>query len=85
MQSKSEAESQKWYCDRKANAVSLEPGDLVLARADAYRGRKLKDQWEEEPYEVEHQVQRGVRLRKCHKVQIVHCWPSVRQVLLWNG
>ena len=33
---------------------------LVLARADAYRGRrKVKDQWEEEPYEVEHQVAEG--------------------------
>ena len=32
----------------KANTIPLEPGDLVLAKADAYRGRrKLKDQWEE--------------------------------------
>ena len=39
VQSTSEAERQKWYYDRKANAISLEPGDLVLDKADAYRGR----------------------------------------------
>ena len=38
VQSMSEAERQKWYYDRKANAISLEPGDLALAKADAYRG-----------------------------------------------
>ena len=46
MQSMSEAERQRRYYHRKANAISLEPGDLVLAKADAYRGRrKVKDQW----------------------------------------
>ena len=60
-QSTSEAERQKQYYDGRANAISLETGDLVLAIADAYRGRrKVKDQWEEEPYEVEHQVAEGV-------------------------
>ena len=50
MQSTSEAETQKQYYDRKANAVSLEPGNLVLAKADTYRGRrKVKDWQEEEP------------------------------------
>ena len=45
VQSTSEAERQKWYYDRKANAISLEPGDLVLAKANAYKGkRKVKDQ-----------------------------------------
>ena len=54
VQSISEAVRQKWYYDRKANAISLEPGDLVLAKADAYWGRrKVKDWWEEEPYKVE--------------------------------
>ena len=38
-QSTSEAERQKWYNNRKANGVLLEPGDLVLAKADAFRGR----------------------------------------------
>ena len=61
MQSTSETERQKWYYDRKANAISLEIGDLVLAKADAYKGeRKVKDQWEEELYELEHQVTDGI-------------------------
>ena len=38
MQSMSEAERQKRYYDRKANAVLLDLGDLVLAKADACRG-----------------------------------------------
>ena len=38
MQSTSQAERQKRYYDRKANALSLEPGDLVLAKANAYSG-----------------------------------------------
>ena len=36
VQSMSETERQKWYCNRKANAISLEPGDL--AKADAHGG-----------------------------------------------
>ena len=61
VQSMSEAERQKQYYDRKANAISLELGNLVLAKADAYKGRrKVKDQWEEEPYEVEFQVAEGI-------------------------
>ena len=40
MQSTSEVERQKRYYDRKANAISLEPGELVLAKANAYRGEK---------------------------------------------
>ena len=32
MQSTSEAERQKRYYDRKANAISLEPGDLDLLK-----------------------------------------------------
>ena len=61
VQSTSEVERQKQYYDRKANAISLETGYLVLAKADTYRGnRKVKDQWEEEPYKVKHQVAEGV-------------------------
>ena len=44
VQSTSEAGRQKWYYDKKANAVSLEPGNLVLAKANPYKGkRKVKD------------------------------------------
>ena len=49
------------HYDRKANVISLEPHDLVLAKANACRGRrKVKDQWKEEPYIVECQVAEGV-------------------------
>ena len=49
------------YYDCKANAISLEPGDLVLAKADTFKGRrKVKDQWEEELCEVECQIVEGI-------------------------
>ena len=61
VKSTSEAERQKQYYNRKPNAISLEWGDLVLAKADAYKGkRKVKDWWEEELYEVECQVAEGI-------------------------
>ena len=61
VQSTFEAERQKWHYDRKANAISLEPGDLVLAKANTYRGRRnVKDWQEEELYKVECQVVEGI-------------------------
>ena len=52
-----EACQQKWYYDRKIGAVSLKPGDLVLVKADAWKGkRKIKDRWEEDTWEVVHQI-----------------------------
>ena len=54
VESMSKVERQKQYYDRKTNAILLEPGDLVLAKANAYRRRgKVKNQWEEELYAVE--------------------------------
>ena len=48
---------QKWYYDRKIGAVNLKPGDLVLDKADAFKGRrKIKDRWEEDTWEVVHQI-----------------------------
>ena len=56
-QSMAEACRQKWYYDRKIGAVSLKPGDLVLMKADAFKGRrKIKDRWEEDTWEVVHQI-----------------------------
>ena len=47
-QSTVEACRQKWYYDRKIGAVNLKPGNLVLMKADAFKGRrKIKDIWEE--------------------------------------
>ena len=60
-QSSYEAERQRWYYDCKANVISLESGDLVLTKADAYKGRrKMKDQWEEEQCEVECWIAEGI-------------------------
>ena len=43
-QSTTEAHLQKWYYDRKIGTVNLKPGDLVLVKADAWKGkRKIKD------------------------------------------
>ena len=56
-QSTVEEHRQKWYHNRKIGAVSLKPGDLVLVKADAWkRKRKIKDRWEEETWEVMHQI-----------------------------
>ena len=52
-QSTAEACQQKGYYDRKIGAVNLKPGNLVLVKADAWKGkRKIKDRWEEETWEV---------------------------------
>ena len=56
-----EAYEQKWYYDRKIGAVNLKPGDLVLVKADAFKGkRKIKDRWEEDTLEVVHQIETEV-------------------------
>ena len=69
----SKAERQKWHYDRKANAISLEPGVLVLAKANSYRRRrKVKDQWEEELYEMECQCVEGVPSYLVKKQQTGH-------------
>ena len=45
-QSTMEACQQKQYYDRKIGAVNLKPGNLVLVKADAWKGkRKIKDRW----------------------------------------
>ena len=37
--------------------MNLKPGDLVLVKADAFKGkRKIKDMWEEETWKVVHQI-----------------------------
>ena len=56
-QSTAEACCQKWYYDWKIGAVNLKPGNLVLVKADAFKGkRKIRDWWEEETCEVVHQI-----------------------------
>ena len=43
-----EAARQRRYYDRKAGAVALQPGDIVMVRTDGFVGkRKVKDRWED--------------------------------------
>ena len=52
-----EAHQQKQYYDQKIGFVNLKPGDLVLVKADAFKGkRKIKDRWEEDTWEVVCQI-----------------------------
>ena len=49
------------YYDRKIGTVNLNPGDLVLVKADTWKGkRKIKDRWEEETWEVLQQIMADV-------------------------
>ena len=60
-QSATEACQQKWYYDRKIGTVNLKPGDLVLVKADAWKGkRKINDRWDEETWEVSQKIMADV-------------------------
>ena len=53
-----EAAKQSRYYDRNAGAVALQPGDVVMVRTDAFKGkRKVKDRWEEGGFIVETQLE----------------------------
>ena len=46
------------YYDRKAGAVALQPGDVVMVRTNGFVGkRKVKDQWEDGGFIVESQLE----------------------------
>ena len=46
------------YYDRKAGAVALQPGDIVMVRTDGFVGKwKVKDQWEDRGFIVESQLE----------------------------
>ena len=56
-----EAQQQKCYHDQKIGTVDLKPGDLVLVKANAFKGkRKIKDRWKDKPHEVVHQIMMDV-------------------------
>ena len=78
-QSTAETHQQKWYYDRKIGAVNLKPGDLVLVKVDAWKGkRKIKDRWEEETLEVVQQIVADV---PSYEVTNQHGWSWA---LHWN-
>ena len=53
-----EVEKQCRYYDRNAGAVALQPGDVVMVRTDAFKGKsKVKDRWEEGGFIVESQLE----------------------------
>ena len=46
------------YYDRKAGAVALQPGDVVMVRTNSFVGkRKVKDRWEDGGFIVESQLE----------------------------
>ena len=74
-QSTAEACQQKWYYDRKIGTVNLKPGDLVLVKADAWKGkRKIKDRWDEETWEVSWQIMADM---PSYEVMNQHGWSRV--------
>ena len=78
-QSTAEVHWHKWYYDRKIGTVNMKPGNLVLVKADAWKGkRKIKDSWEEETWEVVCQIAADV---PSYKVANQHRWSWV---LHWN-
>ena len=53
-----EAAKQRCYYDRKAGAVALQPGDVVMVCTDGFVGKqKVKDRWEDGGFIVESQLE----------------------------
>ena len=53
-----EAAKQCRYYDRKAGAVALQPGDVVMVRINGFVGKwKVKDQWEDGGFIIESQLE----------------------------
>ena len=53
-----EAARQRCYYDRKAGAVALQPGDIVMVCTNGFVGkRKVKDRWEDGGFIVESQLE----------------------------
>ena len=76
-QSMAEAQQQKWYYDQKIGTVALKSGNLVLVKADAFKGkRKIKDRWEDEACKVVHQITTDIPsyevMDECRQSHILH-------------
>ena len=72
-----EAHRQKWYYNRKIGTVNLKPGDLVLVKVDAFKGkRKIKDRWEEETWRwcIKLQLMSPLTVtNQCRRSQVLNC------------
>ena len=78
-----EAHQQKWYYNRKIGTVNVKPGDLVLVKADAFKGRrKIKDRWEEDTWEVVHQIMTDIPSYKVTNQQEKSCILHQNHLLL---
>ena len=79
-----EAAKQRRYYDRKAGAVALQPGDVVMVRTDGPVGkRKVKDQWGDGGFIVESQLEDW----PIYKVKCLISddrWKPKYRVLHWN-
>ena len=76
-QSMAEAQWQKQYYDQKIGTMNVKLGDLVLVKADAFKGkRKIKDRWEDGICEVVHQIMTDIPSYKvmdqCGQSHILH-------------
>ena len=70
-----EACQQKWYYDHKIGAMNLKPGNLVLVKADTFKGkRKIRDRWKEETREVVCEIVTNV---PSYKVADPHGWSCI--------
>ena len=53
-----EAVRQQRHYDRRAGAITLQPGDIVMVHTDRFVGKcKVKDQWEEGGYVIVNQLE----------------------------
>ena len=53
-----EAARQQCHYDRRAGAITLQPGDIVIVRTDRFVGKhKVKDRWEEVGYVIVNQLE----------------------------
>ena len=76
-QSTVEAHWHKQYYNRKIGTVNLKPGNQVLVKADAWKGkRKIKDRWGEETWEVVCQIVADVPsykvMNQCGQSWVLH-------------
>ena len=56
----------------KIGTMNLKPGNLVLVKVDAWKGkRKIKDRWDEETWEVSQQIMADV---PSYEVMNQHGW-----------